>query len=224
MRLSVSPWVFLGRLLLFFFVTYLLWQPVAPSYTQLLYYASRAGVWLAELSTDPLWHGGTTLVTRGTAIFYTHRNFAAFDPPIPPQGIPAEWVMANLVLLVPLMLATPAPSWRARFTRLGMALGVALVLQVADVVVAIKVFYASTFRGYWSRGAYDFYQFLDAFFQSWDTQLFPFAIWAGIHFRQLLGSRTAAEPPSGVTRSHPSAPLPPQPTTKAKRRRKPRKR
>lgn len=224
MRLSVNPWAFLGRLLAFFLVTYLLWQPVAPYYTELLFQASRAGVWLTELSTDPLWRTGTTLIARGTAIFYSHRNFAAFDPPIPPQGIPAEWVMANLVLLVPLMLATPAPSWRARFGRLAVALGVALVLQVADVVVAIKVFYAGTFRGYWSRGAYDVYQFLDAFFQSWDTQLFPFAIWAGIHFRQLLGSRGAAARPGGATAVPVSSLPPPKARSKAKRRREQRKR
>ncbi len=224
MRLSVNPWLFLGRLLVFFLLTYLLWQPVAPYYTQLLFYASRAGVWLTELSTDPLWRTGTTLVARGTAIFYSHRNFAAFDPPLPPQGIPAEWVMANLVLLVPLMLATPAPSWRARFGRLAAALVVALVLQVADVVVAIKVFYAGTFRGYWSRRAYNVYQFLDAFFQSWDTQLFPFAIWAGIHFRQLLGSRSAAAQPCGEAPAPTGTPPPPKPPTRAQRRRAQRKR
>jgi hypothetical protein len=44
------------------------------------------------------------------------------------------------------------------------------------------------FKGYWSPAARTIYQFLDAFFQSFDTQLFPVAIWAGIHFRQLLGT------------------------------------
>ena len=47
---------------------------------------------------------------------------------IPPQGIPAEWVMANLVLLIPLMLATPAPNWRLRVGRLALALGIAVVI------------------------------------------------------------------------------------------------
>ena len=118
-----------------------------------------------------------------TAIFYNHTKFPALG--IEPQGIPAEWVMANLVLLVPLMLATPAPTWRARFLRLGVALAAALVLQVVDVIVVIKAFYAKAFdwSPFWARG----YQFLDAFFQSWDTQMFPVAIWAGVHLGQLLG-------------------------------------
>lgn len=196
MRLPISPWAFLGRLLVFFAAAYLLWLPLAPAYTHVLLFASKIGVWLTEISTDPLWSHGTTLMSRGTAIFYTHRNFAAFDPPLQPQGIPAEWVMANLVLLVPLMLATPAPSWRARFVRLGVALGVALLLQVADIIVGIKVFYSHLFLGYWSKWQAEVYQFLDAFFQSWDTQLFPVAIWAGIHFRQLLGGRLPAPVPA----------------------------
>jgi hypothetical protein len=190
--MQAKPWRFLARLLVYFCLTFALWQLLAPAYTQVLLYASRAGLWLTELSTDPLWHGGTTLVSRGTAIFYSHRGFASFQPPIPPQGIPAEWVMANLILLVPLMLATPAPSWRARFTRLALALAIALLLQVTDIIVSIKAFYSNVFEGYWGPFAARTYRFLDGFIQSWDTQLFPFAIWAGIHFRQLTGLRAAA--------------------------------
>lgn len=269
----VRPWAFLARLLVFFFVTYFLWQPSAPYYARLLLQASRAGVWLSELPTSSLWRSGTTLRTgslcllpdvesgshgcggycssnqdcprgvecdRGicdqpceevsdcsracgeaakclkvpdTGIFYYHRNFKSFVPPLMPQGIPAEWVMANLVLLIPLMLATPAPTWGARFGRLALALAIALVLQVIDVVVGIKAFYASTFRGYWSPWLARGYQFLDAFFQSWDTQLFPFAIWAGIHLRWLMSLRLRA--PQAVA----AAPVRPE-ASRAERRRK----
>jgi hypothetical protein len=267
MRLRINPWVFLGKLVVLFAVTYLLWTPLAPAYTQILLRASRLGVWLTELSSDRLWHAGTSLRTgqpcigpphgsargcgqycsssadcphgiecvggicqltceatndcrtlcgaqskclevSGAPIFYNHRSFAAANPPISPQHIPAEWVMANLVLLVPLMLATPAPSWRSRFSRLALALAVALLLQVIDVIVGIKSFYAATFQDHWSPWTAKIYQFLDAFFQSWDTQMFPFAIWAGIHFKQLVGNRlqpaTASEPvtpPSGKGRA-----------------------
>jgi hypothetical protein len=267
MRLRINPWVFLGKLIALFAVTYLLWTPLAPAYTEILLRASRVGVWLTELSGDRLWRAGTflragqpcignpsqsakgcgqycsssadcprsiecvggicqlmcetsndcrtrcgeqskCLEVPGAPIFYNHRNFAAMNPPIDPKHIPAEWVIANLVLLIPLMLATPAPSWRARFTRLALALAVALLLQVIDVIVGIKAFYASTFEGYWSPWAAKTYQFLDAFFQSWDTQLFPFAIWAGIHFKQLLGNRLQPDlpaepvmPPSGKGRA-----------------------
>jgi hypothetical protein len=151
----------------------------------------------------PCGAGTRCLVAPATAIFYYHRNFKSFDPPVPPQHIPAEWVMANLVLLIPLMLATPAPSWRLRFWRLAIAVAVAVVLQVIDVIVGIKAFYATTFRGYWSPWLASIYQFLDVFFQSWDTQLFPFAIWAGVHFRWLMELRPkaaapATEPPRAV--------------------------
>lgn len=267
MRLRINPWLFLGKLVVLFAVTFLLWTPLAPAYTQILLRASRVGIWLTELSSDPLWHAGTSLragqpcigpphdsprgcgqycsssadcprgvecvggicqrmcrtssdctgpcggeskclEVPGAPMFYNQRNFAKTNPPIPPQHIPAEWVMANLVLLVPLMLATPAPTWRLRFSRLALALAIALLLQVIDVIVGIKSFYAATFQGYWSPWAAKIYQFLDAFFQSWDTQLFPFAIWAGIHFKQILGNRLhpdtgkePAQPPSGKTRA-----------------------
>jgi len=123
---------------------------------------------------------------KGTAIFYRHRLVA-----MPPQGIPAEWVQANLVLLIPLMLATPVRSYRQRFSRLGLALAIALLLQVLDIAVTVKAFYASQIGGY-SDFARRLYQFGDSFAQSMDTQLFPFAIWAGIHFNQLLGPRPRA--------------------------------
>ena len=138
---------------------------------------------------DPVWSHGTTLMRHerhATGIFFKHRNFDAFSPPLDPQGIPAEWVMANLVLLIPLMLATPAPTWAARFGRLGMAFLIALCVQVADIVVAIKSFYSSAFAGQWSWISQQVYGLLDAFVQGFDTQLFPFMIWAGIHFRELL--------------------------------------
>ncbi len=236
MRLPINPWWFLGRLLVFFFLTFLAWKPVAPYYAQLLLQASRVGVWLAEFSTDPVWQHPTVLFISPerspTAIFFVQRNLFLSGPPpaggvtpawlrdqaadfrIPPQGIPAEWVMANLVLLIPLMLATPAPSWRSRIVRLLLALVIALVVQVIDVILAVKVFYASTFN--WSPFANRMYQFLDAFVQSWDTQLFPFAIWAGIHFRQLLGGRLNPAPTAPPV--EPTSPAP-TPTTKAKRRR-----
>jgi len=189
MRLKISPFWFLLKLVSFFLLTYALWKPVAPYYTDLLFHASRAGVWLSEFSLDSEWSHGTTLMRtprHPTGIFYRHENFDRFATPLPPQGIPAEWVMANLILLIPLMLATPAPTWRLRFQRLGLAVGIALVVQVLDVVVTIKSFYSSVFAGQWSTFSQQIYGLLDSFVQGYDTQLFPFVIWAGIHFRDLM--------------------------------------
>jgi len=186
MRLRTNPLVFVLKLVVLLVLTYLVWERVAPYYLRVLVPATRAGVWLSELSFDPLWRTGTTILTKGTGIYYTHRNFAAFTPPLEPQGIPGDWIMANVVLLVALMLATPEPSWRARVGRFVLAIVLVLVLQVVDIVVAIKVAYAGIFYSYWSAWLRKTYQFVDAFFQSFDTQLFPFAIWAGIHFRELI--------------------------------------
>lgn len=207
MRPRISPWGFLARLLVCFALTYFAWQPLVPYYAQFLLRAARVGVWLSEFSTDPLWQHPTELLMQPehpTGIFYRQRYlFPRYQ--IQPQGIPAEWVMANLVLLIPLMLATPAATWRARLGKLGLAVLVAVVLQVADIVVGIKTFYAATFQGAWGPLATTLYQFLDAFFQSWDTQLFPFAIWAGVNFRQLLPERLFAAPgaaaPAGESRA-----------------------
>lgn len=232
MRLRINPWWFFARLLVFFALTYFAWQPVAPYYARFLLRAARVGVWLTEFSTDPVWQHPTELLMRPerspTGIFFYHRSLfgCRFMPDgvpaecqIPPQGIPAEWVMANLVLLIPLILATPAATWRSRFTKLAIALLVALVLQVADVVVGIKAFYASTFRGAFNPYVGRFYQFLDAFFQSWDTQLFPFAIWAGVNFRQLLPERLFPAPlPATASPAARSA------ASRAERRRKDRRR
>lgn len=238
MRLRIDPIRFLLLLVAYLIATYLLWKPVAPAYAQLLLRAAQVGMWVTEFSSDPQWHHATSLFIdrqrSPTAIFYVQEPlFLAARPPagqplldwlranpgvvrIPPQGIPAEWVMANLVLLIPLMLATPAPTFRARFGRLALAIAIALAVQVFDVVVSIKAFYATTFAGAFSATATRVYQFLDAFVQSWDTQLFPFVIWAGIHLRLLLPAALTREP------ARPAA-APPGPS-RADRRREARRR
>ncbi len=199
MRLGIKPAAFLLRLLLFFGCTYALWAltPLATAYTQLLA-AMTGGVMRAtEWFGDANVRAGTSVFARGGGIYFAHRLFPTAEPP----GIPGDWVQANLVLLIPLMLATPAPTWRLRCQRLGIALLCALALQVLGLVVAIKTTWATELGGfshaYFSRTQRFVYSFLDAFFQSFDTQLFPFAIWAGIHLRQLTGRAAApAAPPT----------------------------
>lgn len=202
MRLGVRPIVFLGRLLLFFLLTYVLWRPLEPAYTRLLATLTGGFLHLTEISSDPNFNQVTDMRVRETAegreaIFYQHRRFPAVQ-----SGIPAEWVQANLVLLIPLMLATPARTYQQRFGRLALALGIAIALQVLDIAVTVKALYASQIPGY-GGFARRLYQFGDAFAESMDTQLFPFAIWAGIHFNQLLGrgsSRPAPASPATVER------------------------
>ena len=187
MRLGIRPAVFLIRLLGIFALTYVLWAPFAPAYTQLLATLTEGFLHLTEASSDPNLHRVTEMWVKGTAIFYRHRLFPDFQAP----GIPAEWVEANLVLLIPLMLATPARSLGQRFGRLILALVIALVVQVLDVSVTVKCFYARELgeysQLYYGSSLRRWYQFGNAFTQAMDTQLFPFAIWAGIHLRQLLG-------------------------------------
>jgi len=207
----IRPLRFFALLVGFLVVTYMAWKPVAPTYAQVLLRAARVGMWLTEFSTNPDWSHPTALFIdtqrNPTGIFYLQTRLGLSETPpsdqstldwlnahptalrMAPQGIPAEWVMANLVLLIPLMLATPAPSWGVKAKRLAIALAVALLLQVFDIVVSIKASYAADFPGAFSGLMTRVYQFCDAFVQSWDTQLFPFAIWAGIHFRQILPAR-----------------------------------
>jgi hypothetical protein len=203
MRLGIKPAAFLGRLVVLFFLTYALWTPVEPVYTHVLTALSRGFLHLTEaFSFDPASRNVTEMRVRETAdgrpaIYFQHRRYPQVE-----SGIPAEWVQANLVLLIPLMLATPAASYRQRFGRLGLALVIVVFLQVLDVTVTVKALYARTVPGY-GAVARRLYQFGDAFTQGLDTQLFPFAIWAGIHLRQLLGrdraaGTTAAEVPAAA--------------------------
>ncbi len=208
----LNPFWFLLRLVGLFLLTFLLWRPIAPAYTAVLFHASRAGVWLSEFSLDAEWSHGTTLLRTPrypTGIFYKHRKFDSFPMPLEPRGIPAEWVMANLILLIPLMLATPAPTWAARFSRLGLALGIALAVQVTDVVITIKAYYSSIFLGQWGPFSQQLYGLLDSFVQGFDTQLFPFVIWAGIHFRELIqlgGQHSSGEGPVASPEEGPESP------------------
>jgi hypothetical protein len=214
MRLRINPWRFLGKLVVLLLVSFLLWAPLAPYYARFLLHASQLGVWLTEFSTDPTWNHPTQLLIKPeispTALLFYNTRFPQFS-----SGIPAEWVMASLVLLVPLMLATPAATWRQRIGRLAAALAAALVLQVFDVVVGVKVFYATSFPERWGPAWREMYQFLDAFVQSWDTQLFPFLIWAGIHLPQLLPAAGRESAPAPASERAPLA----RGGTRAERRR-----
>lgn len=236
----IKPLRFLLLLVVGLVITYQAWKPLAPAYAQVLLRATRVGLWLTEFSTDPDWSHPTALFMdpqrNPTGIFYLQTRLGLATPPpadqpildwlkanpgalrMAPQGIPAEWVMANLVLLIPLMLATPAPTWGVKAKRLGLALAIALALQVFDVVVSIKASYASAFPGAFNPFMTRVYQFFDAFVQSWDTQLFPFVIWAGIHFRQILPERLLA-PTASPARPHAAATT----GTRAERRRQSRR-
>ncbi len=177
MRLGVKPFAFLGRLLGWFVLTYAAWVSFASAYTHLLAVVTQPFLRLADRATS-LW-------PRGTSILFWPQGMQV---PQRPPAVPAEWIQANLVLLLPLMLATPAPTWSTKFRRLALALALVLAWQVLDVIIAIKFGYATqidplSYAG-WQRYLYAFAANLIMFL---DTQVVPFMIWAGIHFRQLLG-------------------------------------
>jgi hypothetical protein len=87
-------------------------------------------------------------------------------------------------------------------------------MQVLDITLTVKSLYAQQIPGAYSAFAYKLYQFGDAFSESMDTQLFPFAIWAGIHFNQLLGRGAYAATPAAAGTT--TAPRPPAPRRKRK--------
>lgn len=186
MRLGVSPLAFLLRLLAWFVLTYAAWIQFATTYTTFLAAVAQPFLGLVERSTS-LW-------AHGTNIFFWP---SALTPPARPPAVPAEWIQANLVLLIPLMLATPAPSWIRKAKRGALALALVLGWQVLDVIVAVKYGYATQLdpRAYgdWQRYLY---AFSANFVMFLDTQVIPVMIWAGVHFRQLLGWEAVSPPPS----------------------------
>ncbi len=210
MLLGVKPGIFFARLLVFFALAYFAWTPIAPHYTALLARAAQVAMWFAEGFGPRATRAATSVFTRDGGIFYTHRLFPGVHPP----GIPGDWVQANMVLLLALMLATPAPTWRARTVRLLVAAAAALGLQVLGLVIAIQATWATSL-GVFSARYYGpvrrlVYEFADSFFQSFDTQLFPVMIWGGIHFDQLFG---------GIRRMVSPAPFASRRESRAERRR-----
>lgn len=186
MRLGVEPHVFLGRVVVLFILAYVVFKPIAPAHTQLLGWLTQGLLNVVETSSDPNLHRVSEVRVDGGGIVYRNRLF----PEVQPPPIPADWVQANLVLLIPLMLATPAATWRRKGARLALALAIAVGLQVVGVALTIKAFQAFDLEAYSYHYYGDLersiYGFADAFAQSMDTQLFPVVIWAGIHFRQLF--------------------------------------
>ena len=178
MRLGVKPFAFLARVVCGLLPAYVAWLKLAPAYTHFLATLSQPVISLFDRPTL-LW-------ARGTSIFFWPQ---ALSPPPQVPAVPAEWVEANLVLLIPLMLATPAPTWLAKARRVGLALAIAVAYQVLDVVVAIKFGYATQLdpMAYSPARRYA-YAFLTDMVLFLDREVVPFIIWAGIHFRQLVGT------------------------------------
>ena len=205
----------------FSIVTYWLWQPLAPAYTQFLLRASQVGVWLTEFSSDPHLPRITTAAAACNAggqshrasVFYQRRLFPAralaaaghsgrVGDGQPGAADPADAGDAGSDLARPLRQARAGAA-----DRRGAAGG-----RRGDRRSSRST--RSHLPGAWSPFCRAVYQFLDAFVQSWDTQLFPFVIWAGINFRQIL-------PPTRRC-AHP-APAPPRATRRRRAaRRRPR--
>ncbi len=200
MHLGIKPGMFLARLLPALILTYIAWQYLAPYYTRFLGGVVNVAIRGVELSSDRNWHQVTEVWGEGKGI--------KFWPRVIPRGpqaptIEADWIQANLVLLIPLILATPALTWGLKFKRVGLGLLIALSLQVLDVILAIKFFYSNQWAPQqfapWARF---FYAMATNFTMTMDAQIFPFMIWAGLHFRQLLGWEhlpTAVAAPAAAT-------------------------
>lgn len=187
MRLGIKPWPFLARLLPGLVLTFVAWQYLAPYYTQLLGAVTNVAIRLFELSSDRNWHQVTEVWGEGKGIKFWPRVIAR-GPQAP--TIEADWIQANLVLLISLMLATPAASWAQKAKRLAIGLAIAVSLHVVDVILAIKYFYSNQWAPQqFSSTARFAYAMATNFTMAMDAQVFPFMIWVGIHFRQLFGGK-----------------------------------
>lgn len=193
MRLPVDPWRFLARLSLWFVGCFLVWLYLGPWYTRLLALTAEVGASLADRATH-VWSEGTTL-------YFWPKGFAT---PQRPPAIAAEWIQANTILLFAFMAATPAPTWKGKARRMSLAFLLVLAWQTLDIVLAIKFGYATQIdpRAYTERARY-VYAFATNVAMYVDTQVVPFMIWAGIHFRELLGlvgNQGKSEPERAGTR------------------------
>jgi len=185
MRLPLDAGRFLARLSVWFAGWFLVWLWFGPWYTRLL--AALSGLTVSWLDRP------TVVWSEGTSLFFWPRGI-----PLPhrPPAIAAEWIQANSILLLALMAATPAPDRTSKAKRLAVAVGLLLAWQLCDILLAIKFGYATQLdpTAYTERARY-FYAFATNLAMYVDTQIIPFAIWAGIHFRELVARASAAAKP-----------------------------
>ncbi|GBD25093.1 hypothetical protein HRbin30_00408 [bacterium HR30] len=176
MSLAVEPLKFFARLLLAFVGFFAAWLVVGPGYTRFLAALAELTVSVVDRPTH-VWSAGTTL-------FFWPRGY---QPPNTPPSIAAEWIHANTILLLALMVATPASTWSAKIKRSALAFLFVLLWQVLDVTLAIQFGYATQLdpHSYTASTRYRLALFTNLAMYL-DTQIVPFMIWAGIHFRQLL--------------------------------------
>lgn len=94
--MGIRPFAFLLRVLCFFGLTFAAWPWVAQPYTRLLAALSAPVVSLLDRPMQ-LWAAGTTI----------HFWPSGYAIPAQVPGVPAEWIQANLLLLLPLMEEKP---------------------------------------------------------------------------------------------------------------------
>ena len=131
----------------------------------------------------------TVLTTERNKIWVIRDDYEK-DFPIP--YIIGHWIHHNTIILLSLMLATSGIGFFQKTKRLSLAWILLFFSHVVFLLVEIKCLYAMQF-GKWSRIHYSnfqvyFYYWWKKFIGVVGSQSFPFVIWAGLNFRDILGN------------------------------------
>lgn len=174
-----NPFLFFGRVLLFFTLSYLAWVPISPIYTKALSIVSNEVIFFTELSAHPSHNKVTSLKSKGSKITVSYRKPKPKGTSLELDG---KQIHMNMVLLIALVLASPRLNISKRFKLLLIAISVLFFVHVLLTVFVIKFYstqvLASHSKELRSGTMQTIYYWVKLFYEGVGWQFFPFLIWA----------------------------------------------
>ncbi|MBI2822879.1 MAG: SEC-C domain-containing protein [Acidobacteria bacterium] len=117
---------------------------------------------------------------EGVEVVFRRLSPPAFEGSLAPEG-----VCSNTVLLLTLLLVTPAMPWKARARALGVAMGLLYLSHVAFLITKVEVSLMAIAHPL--AGPAAFWTFWDDFFEITGKELFPVLIWLAVAFDYVFG-------------------------------------
>lgn len=199
-----NPFLFFGRVLLFFALSYFAWAPVSTLYTKVLSTASNEVIPLTQLSAPPSYNKVKSIKSKESKLII---SYSKPEPKGTLFQIEGQEIHMNMVLLIALVLASPRLNISRRFKLLGLAIAALFVVHVWLTVCVVKVYSVEVLHTHTDEihGGImqNIYNWGKLFYEGVGWQFFPFFIWAVLCYKTLFFKGEAATSRGRIDRNAP---------------------
>ena len=189
-----NPFLFFGRVLLFFALSYLIWVPISPFYTKALSTVSKEAVFFTELSAPSSHNKVTYLKSKNSDIIV---SYSKPEPKGTSLKLEGKQIHMNMVLLIALVLASPRLNISKRLKLLLLAIGTLFFVHVLLTIFVVKFYSAQILDSHsneLNNGIMqNIYYWGKTFYEGVGWQFFPFFIWAILCYKTFFFKEEATK-------------------------------